>query len=160
MKHIRKRLRLEKHDYSRPGAYFVTVCVSDSRFVLSRISQNESDDPKTAVTLTEMGKAVEEQIISMNDHYDDIKVDHYIIMPDHVHMLISIPDSKQKQVQPADETLMNKKLPMFISTFKRYVNRRCGKNIWQRSFNDHIIVGSDDYDKHVQYIMANPEKWE
>ena len=50
-------------------------------------------------------------------------------------------------------------LSKFISTFKRFVNKEYGKNVWQRSFYDHVIRDEEDYLKRVNYIAENPTRW-
>ncbi len=45
-------------------------------------------------------------------------------------------------------------------TFKRFCNKKYGKNIWQRGFYDHIIRNDEDYENHLRYIQENPLRWE
>lgn len=54
----------------------------------------------------------------------------------------------------------NSVISRFVSTFKRFCNKEFGKNLWQRSFNDHIIRDKEDYNKIWEYIDTNPLKWE
>jgi hypothetical protein len=54
----------------------------------------------------------------------------------------------------------NNETSKFISLLKRYCNREYGGNIWQSSYNDHIIRGEKDYQKKWEYIDENPLKWE
>ena len=57
------------------------------------------------------------------------------------------------------DTPTNNKLSNFIGTLKRFVNKDCGKNIFQRSFYDHIISDEKDYLRICEYIENNPAKW-
>ena len=47
----------------------------------------------------------------------------------------------------------------FVSLFKRICNRRCGENIWQRSYHDHILRSEADYLRVWEYMDTNPAKW-
>ena len=95
----------------------------------------------------------------MSDFYDDIKLRKYVIMPNHIHLLIEISDcGKCGSSRTPNPT--NSLIAGFISTFKRFCNRECGENIWQRSFHDHIIRGEKDYLKIWEYIDTNVIKWE
>lgn len=53
----------------------------------------------------------------------------------------------------------NSVVSSFVSTFKRFCNKECGYNIWQRHFNDHIIRNQEDYETHLRYILENPMRW-
>ena len=44
----------------------------------------------------------------------------------------------------------------FVSLLKRYCNKEYGENIWQTSYNDHIIRNEKDYIEAIQYIENNP----
>ena len=43
---------------------------------------------------------------------------------------------------------------------KRYVSKKIGEKIWQRSFHDHIIRDKSDYEKISKYMYENPIKWQ
>ena len=99
----------------------------------------------------------------MNNIYKDVSVEKYVIMPNHVHLLIvidsyndSIYDGTSRTPSP---TRQNSVISSFISTLKRYTNKQIGYNIWQRSFHDHVIRSEEDYLTRWQYIYENPKKW-
>ena len=148
----RKPNRLKKYNYSTQGVYFVTICTLERRCILSNIvGGGVLDAPE--VRLSEYGKIAEIQIEAMNKMYDDIGIDGYIIMPNHIHLLINIKGSS------GTPTPTNAVIPSFVSTFKRFCNKRIGCNIWQRSYNDHIIRDEEDFLHHLKYIDENPAKW-
>ncbi|MBQ8057018.1 MAG: transposase [Ruminococcus sp.] len=77
-------------------------------------------------------------------------------MPNHIHILVSVYNSgMSKSPSPTNETI-----PSFVSTFKRFVNKEAGENIFQRSYYDHIVRDERDYLSRWQYIENNPIKWE
>ena len=85
----RKTTRLSNYDYSKPGAYFITICTKDRQCILSDIVGTDvPDGPK--ILLTKYGEIAEKYIREMNDFYTNISVDKYVIMPNHIHFLIQI----------------------------------------------------------------------
>ena len=85
----RKPKRLVNYDYSLNGAYFITICTQNRAQILSVIvGTGVLDRPK--IKLSQYGIISDEQIKTMNDFYDYISVDKYIIMPNHIHLLISL----------------------------------------------------------------------
>ncbi|MBE7030244.1 MAG: hypothetical protein E7409_02320 [Ruminococcaceae bacterium] len=157
----RKPTRLKGYDYGAPGAYFVTICVKDRKELLSQIvGDGVHDVPKNV--LTSYGKIAEKQINQMNEFYDYITVDKYIVMPNHIHLLLSITNVEynpgcgtSRTPSPTSATVAS-----FVSTFKRFCNKEYGDNIWQRSYHDHIIRGERDYQKIWEYIDTNALRWE
>ncbi len=154
----RKTIRLKGYNYSNDGAYFVTICVKNKVPILGKIVGCGACDAPY-IRLSQYGKVAEKYISLMNEKYDNVYIDKYIIMPNHIHMIIVvqnvIDDSGSSQApNPTNETI-----PKFISLFKRYCNREYGKYIWQRSFHDHIIRDDNDYQKIWNYIEYNYLKW-
>jgi putative transposase len=70
----------------------------------------------------------------------------FVIMPDHIHLLLTIKTSLEKAVQ-------------FIKGgFSYRAKKELGSNlaIWQKGFSDHRIRDAEDYFRHVTYIRENP----
>lgn len=87
----RKRLRLESYDYSQPGSYFITICTRErNQEVLCSIEPAVGAiiNRPPRISLTPLGRIVDETIRAIPDHYPGISVDQYIIMPDHVHLIL------------------------------------------------------------------------
>ena len=85
----RKPTRLKGYDYSQSGAYFVTICTKDRKNLLSSISVGQGLAPAEN-HLTQYGDIAKEQLIALEHRYKHIKIDKYVIMPNHIHILISI----------------------------------------------------------------------
>lgn len=81
----RKHPRLKEYDYSNDGGYFVTVCVKNKEKLLG-----EPVLVNGKIKLTPIGETAEKHIKAINSAYDGVRVDSYMIMPDHIHMLITI----------------------------------------------------------------------
>lgn len=183
----RKRIRLKNYDYSSTGAYFITICTAGRRRILSEIlprmdlmGYQRSIEPTVGadvldgpqMKLLKHGEIAEKYIKQMNDFYDNISVDHYVIMPDHIHMIIFVknigsilnnleinetgPSGTSAPTKPKQHSTVSQ----FISTFKRFCIKEYGENIWQRSFYDHVIRNQHDYDQILKYIYENPINWE
>ena len=123
---------------------------------------------KVRVELKQYGKIAEKVIRRLDSFYEHISVDEYVIMPNHIHLLISFfpksdscaTDGPSRTPVPTRTSIQNSELSKFVSTFKRFCNKECGENIWQYRSYDHIIRDSDDLVKHINYIRENPVKWE
>ncbi|MBR6719738.1 MAG: transposase [Clostridia bacterium] len=152
----RKPTRLKGYDYSMPGAYFVTVCTKNKKCIFGKIvGDGDFDVPK--MNLSKCGTVIEKHLNLMNEKYNHIKINSYVIMPNHIHLILNISDF----VGGASETAApyNNEISKFISLLKRYSNRECGENLFQRSFHDHIIRNENDYIKISEYIETNVLKW-
>ena len=164
----RKQVRLTNYDYSQNGAYFITICTKDMENILSSIVGDGALDVPL-LTLSEYGKTVENEIVKMNGIYEYLYVTSYIIMPNHVHFLIVIdkPDVGTSGAPSPTSCVGTSRAPSptnsivarYVSTLKRMTNKKCGVDLWQRSYYDHIIRNDEDYVMHLQYIDENPKKW-
>ena len=147
----RKTIRLKGYDYSQNGSYFVTVCTKNKMKVLgSIVGDGLCAVPKTE--LTEIGALVEKSILFIST-YADICVDEYVIMPNHIHLIVTINADGYGRPMGAPT------LSTVINQMKGYVTKRIGFPVWQKLYHDHIIRGQADYDEIWQYIDENPLKW-
>ena len=156
----RKNIRIPNFDYGNDGAYFITICTKDRKKILSDIVGDEI--PK--VRLTKLGEIVKGSISDIEAHYKNVKVDKYIIMPDHIHMIVCI------NLNGTDESVpynIKYDIPNVIGKFKASVTRNVGKafmlsekpKIWQSRYYDHVIRNQTDYNEIWEYIDNNPKKW-
>ena len=154
----RKPTRLKGYDYSLPGAYFITICTKDRKCILSSISVGQGLAPAENY-LTKYGKIAKDQLLSLVNKYNHINLDKYVIMPNHIHILISL-EEKTAGASPCPT------ISDIVCTFKSLTTRLCkekgfkDKHLFQSSFHDHIIRDSCDYDKIWEYIDTNILKWE
>ena len=153
----RKQIRLKEYNYSANGAYFVTVCTKDKKHILNTIRVGGGALDAPVVELSQIGKSVENNIIKMNGLYENIKVSDYVIMPNHIHLMLIVNENGRSGA-PAP-TPANALIPRYVSTLKRFVNKECKCDIWQCSYYDHIIRDKKDYDEKLNYILSNPLKW-
>ena len=159
----RKPCRLKGCDYSLPGAYFVTICVKDRKHLLGKINVGEGLAPP-GNRLTVYGNIAKEQIELLESRYSVIKIDRYVVMPNHIHMIISI--LKTEGINPFPTIKYD--IPNVVGKFKAGVTRIVGNAfmhsainpIFQPSFHDHVIRGDEDYQKIAEYIDTNVLRWE
>lgn len=86
----RKQNRLNSYDYGQNGAYFITICVKDRKNILSIINVGTGVLDCPEIRLLNHGEVANKYIKQLNDFYDNISVDKYVIMPDHIHLLLSV----------------------------------------------------------------------
>lgn len=149
----RKIIRLNAFDYSRNGAYFVTVCTRDREHSLGVIVGTTIGRPHAELSPT--GEIVEHSIQNIGLRYKNIRCTKYAIMPNHIHMIIEIQnadDGGRPMVVPT--------LSVVVNQMKGYVSKQVGCSVWQRSFHDHIIRNEKEYQEIWQYIDINPLQWE
>ncbi len=147
----RRSPRLKDYDYSRNGAYFVTICTKNKQHLFGPVGA----DPVSA-------RMVERTFLETIARYEHIDCPIYVVMPNHFHAIITIVRADMESAPT---------ISRIIQSFKRYstleymklvrdgVVPPFDKQIWQRSFYDHIIRDKDDYDKIATYIRENPLKW-
>ena len=81
---VRKKIRLKYYDYSQENMYFITICVKDRLEILGKIEEDNH------IKLTKEGNIVKQNIYRLEEIYKNIIVDEYIVMPNHLHILILI----------------------------------------------------------------------
>lgn len=152
----RKNNRLQGYDYNSGGGYFITICTQDRKPTLSNIV-GDDDLGVPENRLTEWGKILR-KYIQTADKIERITVDKYVIMPNHVHIMVFVDMLEDGTPRSSSPTMAV--IPRFVAALKRYVNREIGQNIFQRSYHDHVIRGQQDYLKIWEYMENNPKQWE
>ena len=147
----RKPTRLKNYDYSQNGYYFITICTHNRKNILCNIV-GEGLCALPSIELTPIGEIVKQSIEYINNNYNDVSVDKYVIMPNHIHLIIAIKTGGHRDppLQVYD----------IIGRFKSFADNKYDGALWQRSFHDHIIRDQTDYLKIWNYIDTNPHKWQ
>ena len=145
----RKPNRLKNYDYSQNGAYFITICVQDRKAILSQIIVGEGLAPPV-LKLLPFGECIKEQINNLEIRYENVKIDNYVIMPNHIHILMRI-ENQTGGASPSPT------VSDIICAFKSLSTLECKKLLpidilFQRSYHDHIIRDNIDYQQIWQYI--------
>ena len=155
----RKSTRLQNFDYNNVGVYFITICTRDRQQILSDIVGGDVLDAPPSVELLPCGMVADKIINQLNDFYDNLSVENYVIMPNHIHIILFVNSLENGASRTSPPTRQHSAVPHFVSTFKRFCNKEIGNNIFQRSFHDHVIRDREDYDEIVKYICENPMNW-
>lgn len=137
--------------------YFITICSDNKKCIFSKIVGQGLAPAE--VKLTRYGKIAEEQLLLLKNRYKTIDVNEFVIMPNHIHIILSIHGSAAG-ASPCPT------VSDIICVYKSLTTRICKKagyqnqKIFQTSFYDHIIRDNEDYITKAQYIENNPAKWQ
>ena len=157
----RKPNRLKGFDYSTPSAYFVTICTKDRQCLLGSIVGAAISRPPSLVP-TQVGKVVDAAIQAIPAHYPTVHVDKYVVMPNHVHLLLMFSPPADGRLIAAPTSAVGSDAPSLsqvVGHMKRVVSRTLGTSLWQKSFHDHIIRNEREYRIIWEYIDTNPLRW-
>ena len=147
----RKKNRLSGYDYSRNGAYFITCCTQDRKECLWNVGARIAR-PGDPLPLSAYGWIVNDAISKIPGHYPAVSVDKYVVMPNHIHIILRIHTSGCGVRAPTTATVVNQ--------MKGWVTKQVGASIWQKSYHDHVIRDDEDYRELWTYVDNNPFKWE
>ena len=106
----RKRTRLENFDYSTNGAYFITICTHEKKCLLSKIvGEGLCALPKNI--LTPIGIEIKKAIEFVNDNYTGVTIEKFVIMPNHIHLIVVLNNSGGGGTPPLQNCFTAKKEP-------------------------------------------------
>ncbi len=165
----RRSIRLGGYDYSRAGAYFVTICTQNRECLFGRIVNGK-------MILNDAGRMIQTGWDEIPSRYPGIDIGALQIMPNHIHGIVAIvvgagpracPDNGQPQ--GAASTMS---LPDVVHRFKsmtthEYINgvKQQGwtpfpRKLWQRNYWEHIVRNETELNRIREYIANNPVRWE
>ena len=104
----RQNLRLTSYDYSSQGSYFITICTRNKQLLFGQIVDN-------MMKLNPFGDIVESVWKGISHHYTEVNNDIFIVMPNHVHGIITIYEGKRAGSKPAPTRLSE-----IVRAFKTY----------------------------------------
>lgn len=148
----RKQNRLTEYDYSAPNAYFITVCTANRENLFWKKVGAVIDRPEN-VPLTDLGMLVRQTIQNIPTHYPAITVDHAVVMPNHIHLLLQI------QTDADGRSMIAPTISTVVRLMKGTVSKQAGFSVWQKGFYDHVVRNDGDYRDIWNYIEGNPGKW-
>ena len=161
----RKHIRLSGYDYSRVGTYFITICTAERVPVF----WEEFLCPQLSLR----GMIVEEELKALEKRFPSVRIEKYVIMPDHLHILLTLKRQGQseedRQGQSEEDRQGQSPCPTLgsvVGAFKSISTKRInreqgapGEKIWQPRYYEHIIRGEEDFLATWQYIEGNPARW-
>jgi len=171
----RRSIRLRGYDYSRNGAYFVTLCTQHRTCLFGDIVKGE-------MILSEIGQIVVEEYIRSFVIREEMETDEWIIMPNHVHCVVIIEDREnlvdhrrgERPLAPTSTTQSSRpsgyaprSLASFVTGFKTGVTKRVHElpdhrqtTVWQRNYYERIVRDENALQHIRAYIAGNPQVWE
>ncbi|MBE6861720.1 MAG: hypothetical protein E7497_02320 [Ruminococcus sp.] len=177
-----KKIRLKNFDYSRNGLYFITICTKDRIRYLSEITwkkynfnennvcgfnvgdaalgvPNRDIIIKPISKLTRIGEIINRNINKIDEIYRYASVEKYVIMPEHLHIILFISDYYETNSGTPRAASPTKSISQIINALKAISTKQIGYSIWQRSYHDHIIRSEQEFIEIYKYIENNPVNW-
>jgi putative transposase len=167
----RKHLRLSGWDYSSNGVYFITICCDRKQPYFGRIDNNK-------VELSEIGSIASQFWSEIPDHFPHVKIDEFVIMPNHLHGLLFLNHSwvgsrgcesiltGKNQIKESNQFSkpLKNSISVIINQYKSSVKRWCNQNTleyfkWQTRFYDQVLRNDQSVDTIREYIFNNPKNW-
>jgi REP element-mobilizing transposase RayT len=164
----RRSIRLHGADYSRPGAYFITICAAQRRNVFGKID-------KERVVLSSLGEIVRACWVEIPEHFANASVREFVVMPNHIHGIIGltvgaryiVPLDQRARTLEEFQKPVKGSIPTIVRTFKAAVARRARKElgivsdeIWQRNYFERVLRDGKEFADASWYILENPQRWE
>jgi putative transposase len=152
-KYHRQSIRLKNYDYSKPGAYFITICIHGRMNLLGDIVDK-------IIYLNPAGEMIKDHWQSLPERYPFVELDTFVVMPNHVHGIILF-DNNNNLIKLGDVIGSFKSITTnaYISGIKNNDWTPFWKKLWQRNYYEHIIRNYEDMDHIRKYIIYNPLNW-
>lgn len=161
----RKSIRLADFDYSRAGAYFITLRVEKNMELLGCID-------KYSLRLSDAGRMIVNEWKHLRKRYINVIPDEFIVMPDHFHGILFITPQHEDLSSNNDDTenKPNPTLSRIMQSFKSittvtYMNGvrnhswpEFDTRLWQHNYFDRIIKNDNELNILRQYIHSNPRR--
>ena len=145
---VRKKQRLADYSYTSHNYYFVTICTKNRVHLFGLPGK-----------LSCWGKVAERELLAVESHFSTVKIEKYVVMPNHVHAIISI--GCNSKLPDANCPTLSSVVGLYKSGVSRIIHEKVPElAVWQKSFFDHVIRNRHDYQGIWTYIDENPAKWE
>ena len=146
--------RWASHDYSSPGAYFVTACAHQKMMIFQR--------PAIAAI-------IEQAWDELPGHFPGVMLDAFVVMPNHIHGVLIISNGDSSSVAPQHAEALRSRAPLsvIVRSFKAAVTREVrlqelwdGGRLWQPNFYDRVVRNEKELHRIRVYIANNPIAWQ
>lgn len=141
--------RAHWHDYRSPGRYHITLSKAAGVPLFSSIEGDwrlPVGAPGSSFTRwSPLGAIIASEIYHLSETFPAFRADQYIVMPDHVHILLWV-----KETLPEH-------LGYYIARFKNLINFKSGiERVFAEGYNDRIITPQRDLNTIFHYLRSNP----
>jgi len=159
----RKSPRLKGYDYSQPGAYFVTIRAHEGKHLFGQMIDGD-------MQLNPIGEIASAALPRIPDYWDNVEIDAFVVMPNHVHAIVVITDAPEPSPDTQQSSPKKARRPTLghiVGSYKAGVTRTIRQQgladddvpIWHGRYHDHIIRKETDLHRIRQYIADNPARW-
>jgi REP element-mobilizing transposase RayT len=174
-KHHRRSIRLPGYDYTGAGGYYVTIVAHNRTCLFGEIVNGE-------MSLNNLGQIAKREWARLPKRFKHVELGIYAIMPNHIHGIILIDDSRRGTADFADTTHtqdpsratqehfgkpVSGSIPTIIRSYKsavalriHYAQPNDDSPVWQRNYYEHVIRNTDDANRIHTYIESNPANWD
>ena len=158
----RKTVRLQNYDYTTPGAYLVTICTDGNKRFFGKIVGSSAE-------LSVIGKVVEKSWLEIHNHFENVDLDAFVVMPDHFHGILTLRcrgTACRAQLKEDFSQLVPESLSTIVRSFKSAVTRRVrgvegyrNTTVWQGGYYERVIRKTENINQVREYILNNPLRW-
>lgn len=171
----RRSVRLQDHDYSQPGAYFLTICTHERDHLFGKVADEK-------MRLSPYGQVALDEWLRTAGIRNEVELNTFQVMPDHIHGIVWINADSRRSGAPGVEESTHastgrahgraplqrppRSLGSFVAGYKSVVTKRINeirgtprKAVWQRGYYEHIVRDDGDLNEIREYIMGNPITW-
>jgi putative transposase len=180
-KYRNESARAQWWDYSRNGAYFITICTKNREHFFGEIRHG-------TMHLNDIGKLADKFWLEIPDHFPGVFLDVHQIMPNHMHGILVIDKmdgencgvgivrtpvvgtpnlgvpTTGNRTELASQRWKPQSVGVIINQYKRKCTIDAWKTnscfAWQPRFHDHIIRNDQEFQRIREYIINNPKNWE
>jgi len=162
--HHRRSIRLRNYNYTQAGAYFITICSWKRECLFGEVLDG-------IMRLNQYGQIVEKEWLQTEIIRINVKLDVFVVMPNHIHGIFVIDDYGRGTLQraPTKEQFgkpVSNSIPTIIRLLKSATTKQIneirntpGHPIWQRNYYVHIIRNENELSHIREYIINNPFQW-
>ena len=153
-----QNMRLPYYSYNQPGYYFITICTKNRRHYFGKIIDDK-------INLSDIGKITKQYWQKIPEHFSNIQLGEYVIMPNHLHGIIILSPVEDRHACPLQDRRQNQKIPVTIGSFKSAVTKKINQLqtnslfAWQKSYYDHVTRNEKSFFNISTYIMHNVTIW-
>ena len=144
----RQSIRLNGYDYSTAGYYYITICTNNRKNIFGTVNEGK-------VELSICGQIVKEEWLNLAITYNNVALDQFIVMPNHLHGIIIL--KYKNEITLGDIICRYKSI-----TTRKYnkLENIKGKLIWQINYHENILRDERELHQRQRYIIQNPLNWE
>jgi REP element-mobilizing transposase RayT len=168
-------IRLQNWDYSTPGFYAVSISIKNKESLLGEIHDGQFRGNQFA-------DIVEKFWLDLPNHYSNIKLDEFQMMPDHVHFILEIKgvdwarlplmifqtEQRPKPEKCPERKYRRQKMLLFkiMGRFKMQSAKEInllrgtqGQRMWQGDYYETLMRNPHHLETMRVYIRNNPKNW-